>query len=113
MADIDKTAIAVALTIGAGMLALLFAGQVWSYAARWVGRSIAGAVQILLAAGIAYTVYQVYTGWRAADDSTTDEYESSVELSDELDATDDYLAGDLSDEEFEQEVEQELEKISD
>lgn len=111
MTDVNKNAIAVAAVIGVAVLALLFAGQVWSFAARWVGRSVAGAVQILLAVGVTYGVYQVYSGWRAADNAEST-YESSVNLDDELDATDEYLDGELSDEEFEQEVEKELEELS-
>lgn len=108
----DKDAVAVALVVGFGLLALLFAGQVWSFAARWVGRSIAGAVQILLATGAAYAVYQIYSGWQAADSSAEDEYDSSLDLDDKLDTTEDAFNSELSDQELEQEVEEELESLS-
>lgn len=66
-----------ALAAGLSLLALLFAGQAWTYAARLVGR--AGAVQILFVVGIAYAAYQLYAGWNTTEDSrVTTDYTGSI-----------------------------------
>lgn len=108
----DRDAFGMALVVGFGLLAVLFAGQVWSFAARWIGRSIAGAVQILLVIGATYAVYQVYSGWSAADSAADNEYESSLDLEEEFDTTDASLNSELPEQELEQEIDEDLESPS-
>jgi hypothetical protein len=119
MARIDRNAASLGLVVAGALLVLLFAGQVWNFAARWVARSISGAVLILLALGIGYAAAQLYAGWSSAKDE-----EQSFDDSDLLDGNDssgpadvddvqsEYLEGSLSEQELEEELESLLDEES-
>ena len=119
MARIDRNAASLGLVVAGALLVLLFAGQVWDFAARWVARSISGAVLILLALGIGYAAAQLYAGWSSAKDE-----EQSFDDSDLLDGNDssgpadvddvqsEYLEGSLSGQELEEELESLLDEES-
>lgn len=119
MARIDRNAASLGLVVAGALLVLLFAGQVLSFAARWVARSISGAVLILLALGIGYAAAQLYAGWSSAKDE-----EQSFDDSDLLDGDDssgpadvddvqsEYLEGSLSEQELEEELESLLDEES-
>jgi len=116
MATIDKNSASLGLVVAGTLLALLFAGQVWSFAARWAGRAISGAFLILLALGIGYAVAQLYAGWtdakdegRSFDDADRWDEDPSSGPADVDDVQSDYLEGSLS----EQELEEELEELFD
>jgi len=95
----DLRGMAVGLLVGALVLALLFAGQVLSFAAWWLGRAVTGAVILLLAFGLGYVAYELYSGWSAADSSRSaaGEWDAETETTDGGDVT-------LSDEELEEEL---------
>jgi hypothetical protein len=119
MARIDRNAASLGLVVAGALLVLLFAGQVWNFAARWVARSISGAILILLALGIGYAAAQLYAGWSSAKDE-----EQSFDDSDLLDGNDssgpadvddvqsEYLEGSLSEQELEEELESLLDEES-
>ena len=92
MARIDRNAASLGLVVAGALLVLLFAGQVWNFAARWVARSISGAVLILLALGIGYAAAQLYAGWSSAKDE-----EQSFDDSDLLDGNDSSGPADVDD----------------
>lgn len=95
--------IAVGLLVGGLVLALLFAGQVLSFAAFWLGRVITGTVILLLALGLGYAAYELSSGWSQADgsQSTTAEWDAETESIGGPDTGDDTT---LSDEELEEEL---------
>lgn len=100
----DLRGIAVGLLVGALVLALLFAGQVLSFAAFWLGRAITGTVILLLAFGLGYAAYELYSGWSEADSSRTAAADWDAET-DGVDESDDEAIGEtLSDEELEAEL---------
>ena len=82
----NSEAVKLTLIVGGAALVLLFAGQVFQFAARWAGRAISGALLLLLAAGIGYATYQLMSGWTAA--GTTSNSSSDTETSDFLSDTD-------------------------
>jgi type VI protein secretion system component VasK len=100
----DLRGIAVGLLVGALVLALLFAGQVLSFAAFWLARAISGTVILLLAFGLGYAAYELYSGWSAADDSRSaaPEWEAETDAIDESDDED--IGATLSDEELQEEL---------
>lgn len=110
MAKFNKDAVVVALLVSGVVLALLFAGQVWSYAARWAGRAVAGTAQILLAVGLAYATYKLYSGWQAAEDSSHSSFETEADEEPSIDdITDDYVGGSLTEEELDKELDEIIE----
>lgn len=114
MVDIDADAIKIGFLVGGGALTLLFVGQALSVAAWWVGRAISGAALLLLAVGLGYVAYQLYSGWTAADEesySQLDEAQfgrnSDTQTNSVEDAHEQYIDDTLS----EQELEEELERL--
>lgn len=111
MPDIDGDAIKAGLLIGGAALLVLFAGQALSFAARWLGRAVSGAAILLLALGLGYVAYRLYAGWSAAGTDSEQEGDRAWEsdLDSELDevgtAQEEYVDGDLSEEELEAELE--------
>lgn len=111
MVSIDKNATSLGVVVAGALLVLLFAGQVWNFAARWVARSISGAVLILIALGLGYAVTQLYGGWSSAKDEEQtfdgshllDEDDSSGPA-DVDDIQSEYVEGSLSEQEFEEEL---------
>ena len=119
MARIDRNAASLGLVVAGALLVLLFAGQVWNFAARWVARSISGAVLILLALGIGYAAAQLYAGWSSAkdeeqsfDDSGLLDGNDSSGPADVDDVQSEYLEGSLSEQELEEELESLLDEES-
>jgi hypothetical protein len=117
----DRSAAKVALLVGGGALALLFLGSVWTFATRLLARSLAGAVQILVAVGLAYAAYELYSGWAAAgEDATTgDAHDVDADLADveetvarresPADVREAYVEGDITEAELERELEEAVE----
>ncbi|MFC7071750.1 hypothetical protein ACFQJ7_09900 [Halovenus rubra] len=100
----DLRGIAVGLLVGALVLALLFAGQVLSFAAFWLSRAVTGAAILLLAFGLGYAAYELSSGWSAADSSqsTAADWDAETDTIDESNNED--SSNTLSDEELEAEL---------
>jgi hypothetical protein len=116
MATIDKDSASLGLVVAGTLLALLFAGQVWSFAARWAGRAVSGAFLVLLALGVGYAVAQLYAGWTSAKDEEqsfddADRWNEDPSSGDGGvdDVRSEYLEGSLSEQELEEELEELLE----
>ena len=112
MADIDTGALKLGLVVGGGLLALLFAGQVLTVAARWTGMALSGAVLILLALGAGYAATQLYAGWaRAEEESTGGGTDFGPNVStDPDDVRSAYVDGGMSEQELEAELEEIIER---
>ncbi|MFC7058813.1 hypothetical protein [Halovenus salina] len=110
----NSRGIAVGLLVGCLVLALLFAGQVLSFAAFWLGRALTGAVILFLAFGLGYGAYELSSGWSKADSSrSADKWDAKTEEIEGDNGEEDVT---LSDEELEAELDvlkEETERVED
>lgn len=108
---VDSDALKIGVLVGTGMLVMLFAGWVVSYVSRFLARAITGGVIILLAAGLGYAAYQLYNGWQAAEPEHTSAESADIPADeytgpDSADVKNDYVDGDVDEEELEAELEE-------
>ena len=68
MGGSNRDGIKAGLFVGIVALIVLFAGQTLSFTVRWLSGAISGAILVLLAIGIGYAAYELYSGWTAAED---------------------------------------------
>jgi uncharacterized membrane protein len=95
---VDAKALKLAAVVVGGAVALFVA----SFVLRWVGRILSWAVLLGLALAAGYVVYQLYSGWSAADE----ELGTSADATDDVESVQErYASGELSESELEAELE--------
>ncbi|WP_290812378.1 hypothetical protein [Halovivax sp.] len=106
---VDHRAARLALVVAGAAMTVLLAGQV----ARFLSRMVSWGLLVLLVVLLAYATYELYGGWRAADEDAS-ALESTAEV--ERDADDGTADGDASNPGLElnrAELEAELDRLVD